>query len=155
MLWDLCALAATEPVHATVGPAALRGWGPPDVPPSGAGLTRGPRLPAGLCTRSRVAPHRGGGAADAQGLPYGVRHCLVRGLVALRGSRHGCGEGPEPSHVCTGHGPAHGVGVLALGHPLALASAQPPLGRPPEGWARHRQRGPPARPARPYAWTTG
>jgi hypothetical protein len=39
---------------------------PPDVRPSGACLARGPRLPAGLVTRSRVAPHRGGGSSAAR-----------------------------------------------------------------------------------------
>jgi hypothetical protein len=36
---------------------------PPDVPPSGAGLTRGTSLPVGLVTPSRVTPDRGGASA--------------------------------------------------------------------------------------------
>src|SRR5215217_4565421 len=35
-------------------------WVPPDWRPSGAGLARGPSMPAGLVTPSRVTPHRGG-----------------------------------------------------------------------------------------------
>jgi hypothetical protein len=46
------------------------GWLPPDVRPSGACLTRGTSLPAGLFTPSRVAPHRGGASADRPWKPF-------------------------------------------------------------------------------------
>jgi hypothetical protein len=50
------------------------GWCPHDLPPSGARLARGPRMPAGRFTLSRVAPHRGGGASDAPSISCcGVR----------------------------------------------------------------------------------
>jgi hypothetical protein len=45
------------------------GWCPPDVPPSGAGLPRGPRVPAGLGTSARGAPHRGCASAERRGHP--------------------------------------------------------------------------------------
>jgi hypothetical protein len=40
------------------------GWRPLDVWPSAAGLTRGPRVPAGLVTPSRVTPYRGCASSD-------------------------------------------------------------------------------------------
>jgi hypothetical protein len=42
------------------------GWRPPDWGPSGAGRTRGARVPAGLVTPSRVTPDRGRAAADGR-----------------------------------------------------------------------------------------
>jgi hypothetical protein len=42
---------------------------PPDWRPSGAGLARGPRRPAGLFTLSRVTPHRGGVASAIRWTP--------------------------------------------------------------------------------------
>jgi hypothetical protein len=49
------------------------GGRPPDWHPSGAGLTRGPRLPTGLFTPSRVAPPRGGASSTRHGTPAGWR----------------------------------------------------------------------------------
>jgi hypothetical protein len=40
---------------------------PPDWRPSGAGLGLGTRMPVGLVTPTRVAPHRGGVSADPRG----------------------------------------------------------------------------------------
>ena len=45
------------------------GWVPPDVPPSGAGLTRGTSIPVGLVTPSRVTPYRGCAASKGGGPP--------------------------------------------------------------------------------------
>jgi hypothetical protein len=40
------------------------GWVPPDLPPSGACLTLGTRIPVGLVTPSRVTPYRGGASSN-------------------------------------------------------------------------------------------
>jgi hypothetical protein len=55
--------------EATVDPAAIHGWVPPDVRPSGAGRGLGTRVYCRLVTPSRMAPHRGGVSAEARGKP--------------------------------------------------------------------------------------
>jgi hypothetical protein len=60
------------------------GWLPPAWRPSGAGLTRGPSLPAGLGTRSRLTPHRGGASCHARWPPAAGRAGASR-LGAFRG----------------------------------------------------------------------
>jgi len=46
---------------------------PTEVPPAGAGLTRGPRMPPGLVTPSRRAPPRGGASSQRRGKPAARR----------------------------------------------------------------------------------
>ena len=45
------------------------GWLPPSLPPSGACLTLGTSMPAGLFTPSRVPPHRGCASSESHGTP--------------------------------------------------------------------------------------
>ena len=96
-----CAGEEPEPVNLTVAPAAIRGLGPPALPPSGACLARDLRMPAGLVTRSRVAPP---GAASRL-VPIGTLLSEGWRAVALRGVWWPgalFGNGPHEPHQLTG-----------------------------------------------------
>jgi hypothetical protein len=54
------------------------GWLPPDLGPSGACLTRGTRMPAGLVTPPRVTPHRGGASSHG---PWNPLRRLLSGVT--------------------------------------------------------------------------
>src|SRR5918999_5435979 len=62
------------------------GWRPPDWPPSGAGLSRGTRIPFGLFTPPRVTPHRGGVSAARGWKPRKLvgQHAAIVRLSVVR-----------------------------------------------------------------------
>src|SRR6266581_6368166 len=61
-------------------------WLPPSLPPSGACLTRGTRVPFGLFTLPRVTPHRGCASSDRGGKPRKLvrQHTVILRLSAAR-----------------------------------------------------------------------
>src|SRR5215510_670878 len=62
------------------------GWVPPDLPPSGACLTRGTRVPVGLLTPPGVTLHRGCVSAERRGKPAKLvrQHAAIFRLALRR-----------------------------------------------------------------------
>jgi hypothetical protein len=101
------------------------GWRPPDVRPSGAGLSLGTSMPSG-------ARH-----AVAGDTTPGLRLCpctwatgWVTGLTARRLEGVGChghllGHRPQETDECTGHGHHDWVGMCASGEQAAIALTKP------------------------------
>src|SRR5215813_10846499 len=77
------------------------GWLPPSVPPSGACLNRGTRVPCGLLTPPRVPPHRGCVSADRGWKPreLGRQHVTIF-MLAVR--RQPAEQGPTCRHAILG-----------------------------------------------------
>src|SRR5262249_13048103 len=116
--------------EATVDPAAIRGWGPPDWPPSGACLTLGPSLPEGSLN-----------AVEGDTIPglrlFGctVEHLLSWGAIARcpwPSGGHGdlFGDRPHTPNELTGHGHHDLVGVCASGEQFSVALAKSHLRLP-------------------------
>jgi hypothetical protein len=106
------------------------GWLPPAWPPSGACLTRGPRIPCGLFTLPRGTPHRGCASSDRQEHPG---EFLFQRDSVLRGPRTLLGKRPHEGTPCSGHGDPDLMRLFTCGQPLAIPLAKPDLGLPTDG----------------------
>ena len=106
------------------------GWRPPDGRPSGAGLARGTRRPAGLFPRSRVAPLRGGVSAEARWSTCAVVGDMTSGQSAVGGHRHLLGHRPQKAREVPGHGHDHRHRVCATRDDASRALTPPDVGCP-------------------------
>jgi hypothetical protein len=113
---------------------------PPAVPPSGACLTLGSRMPEGALPAIAGAPNTG---AVSLPLPGGnLRHYSGTRArsVAVRCAGNLLGNGPQKARQRTGHGHGDAGGLLAACHASSGAFPPPGLGLPaavldPRGWS--------------------
>src|SRR2546430_3587350 len=90
-------------------------------------------MPAGLFTRSRVAPLRGGVSSDAWWRTFSVVGYMAICQSACGGHRHLWGHSPQKAREFPGHGHDPLVRVCATRDEASRALTQPDLGCPADG----------------------
>jgi hypothetical protein len=87
-------------------------------------------MPAGLFTRSRVAPLRGGVSSAARWRTFSVVGSMTICQSALGGHRHLLGHRPQKAREFPGNGHDHLVRVFATRDEASIALTKPDLGCP-------------------------